>query len=401
MNNKLLKCLFNYDFYMTTFDKLHEDLFTVHDKTIYKLIKYSHEKYKHNLDVDIVRKIYDLKYPASTTANTRAFAIALDDVQQADAIPDNLAHDIIIDAYKKRVAQKLSEAAMDVWNGDVDNFSHIRKIFHESVENAQEIPTNYEEVEFDLQTFLDNSSTKGLYPFRLGTLAQRVPGMGPGNFGIVFARPNNGKSAFLLYEAVGHILAGRKVAYFGNEEPAHRLYLRLLCSFMEQDIKWIGGNKDTTIRDFSAVKDNLRMMDCVGMDIADVESWAQRNKPDVIMLDQIDKFNVSGAFQRTDERLGAVYVYAREIAKRNKCVVWGASQASAEAEGMRYLNYSMIAGSKTAKAAEADLIIGIGKNPSTQIEDNMRSLSICKNKINGDHSPVECYLEGDKVVFTA
>ena len=400
MNKKLLKCILNYAFYQTCYDKLHEDLFDHDEKLVYKVIKYGHEKYKTNLDEDMVRKLYDVLYAASTTANTRSIATILDDIKHTAIIPDDMAHDIIIDAYRKRSAEELADAALKVWNGEDKTFANIRKIFIEKIENVQEIPVAYEEVEFDLPTLLAQSSSEGLYPFRLTTLANRIPGMGPGNFGITFARPNLGKSAFLLYEAVGHILAGRKVAYFGNEEPANRLYLRLLCSLMQQDAEWIRNNQATTISEFSPLKNNLRMMDCVGMDITDVETWAHRNKPDVIIMDQLDKFNIRGSFQRTDEKLGEVYTYAREIAKRNKCVVWGACQASAEAEGMRILNYSMMAGSKTAKAAEADIIIGIGRNEMIQGSDgNLRTINICKNKINGEHTPVECSLDSNTVMF--
>ena len=67
------------------------------------------------------------------------------------------------------------------------------------------------------------------------------------------------------------------------------------------------------------------------------------------------------------------------------------SQLSAEAEGRSQLNQSMMEGSRTGKAAEADLMILIGKSPSVegQEEDSpLRHINIVKNKLNGWHGMV-------------
>ena len=50
--------------------------------------------------------------------------------------------------------------------------------------------------------------------------------------------------------------------------------------------------------------------------------------------------------------------------------------------------------SKTGKAAEADLIIGIGRNPNSDTENKIRrTLCVSKNKINGYHGEPVCTLE--------
>jgi len=72
------------------------------------------------------------------------------------------------------------------------------------------------------------------------------------------------------------------------------------------------------------------------------------------------------------------------------------SQLSADAEGKIILNQSMMEGSRTGKAAEADLMLLIAKNPAVQgqdEEDHQRHLNIVKNKINGWHGIVHCELD--------
>ena len=72
------------------------------------------------------------------------------------------------------------------------------------------------------------------------------------------------------------------------------------------------------------------------------------------------------------------------------------SQLSAEAEGRQRLNQSMMEGSRTGKAAEADLMILIGKTNAEiegEEEDSpLRHLNIVKNKLNGWHGMVNVNL---------
>lgn len=100
---------------------------------------------------------------------------------------------------------------------------------------------------------------------------------------------------------------------------------------------------------------------------------------------------------RQDESLKANAVHARQIAKEHECAVFYMSQLSAEAEGKVLLNQSMMEGSRTGKAAEADLMILIAKNPPVQEnneeEDNMRHLNVVKNKLSGWHGKVHCQLD--------
>ena len=211
-----------------------------------------------------------------------------------------------------------------------------------------------------------------------------MPGAGPGNFIIFFARPDIGKTTNCVYEAAGYASQGLKVVYFANEEPAHRVYLRLVCSYLEMSQSDISLDIPTAQAAFSKIKENVTMLDCVGMSIAEVDAYCAKHKPDVVFLDQLDKFTIGGSYSNNHEKLGDIYVYTREIAKRNNCLIWGITQCSAEGEGMAEITYSMIAGSKTGKAAEADLIMGLGHDPNLAGEYS-RTIKISKNKLPGGY----------------
>ena len=108
---------------------------------------------------------------------------------------------------------------------------------------------------------------------------------------------------------------------------------------------------------------------------------------------------VDGKFNRGDEKLKEIYLQAREIAKRNKCLVWGVSQASAEADNMREVEYRFLDNSKTGKAGEADLIIGIGKRNDDAGRNGLRHLCISKNKQNGFHGTIDVMIDIEKGVY--
>ena len=97
-----------------------------------------------------------------------------------------------------------------------------------------------------------------------------------------------------------------------------------------------------------------------------------------------------------DKALKANAIHARQIAKQQECAVFYMSQLSAEAEGKVVLNQAMMEGSRTGKAAEADLMVLIAKNPvvdGQEEEDTQRHLNVVKNKLSGWHGVVHCDLE--------
>ena len=80
------------------------------------------------------------------------------------------------------------------------------------------------------------------------------------------------------------------------------------------------------------------------------------------------------------------------------------SQLSAEAEGKINVDQSMLEGSKTGKAAEADLMLLLSKNPQMEgQEDNdpQRHIVVAKNKINGWHGKVHVELDVERGRYTA
>jgi hypothetical protein len=66
---------------------------------------------------------------------------------------------------------------------------------------------------------------------------------------------------------------------------------------------------------------------------------------------------------------------------------------------MRNVEYQYLDNSKTGKAGEADLIIGIGKRNDDQGRDGLRHLCISKNKQNGWHGTVDVRMDMHKAQY--
>jgi len=148
--------------------------------------------------------------------------------------------------------------------------------------------------------------------------------------------------------------------------------------------------KNIAQNSWAEIKNNVSMFDTVDWSMEDVDAHCEKHKPDIIVIDQLDKINVTGTYARTDEKLRQIYTSVREIAKRRDCAVIAISQASADAHNRNSISFDQMENSKTGKAAEADLIIGIGRNSNSDLENKIRTLCISKNKINGYHGEPVC-----------
>jgi Replicative DNA helicase len=110
-----------------------------------------------------------------------------------------------------------------------------------------------------------------------------VPGLYRGNLGIIFARPETGKTTFCAFTAAQYIKQGKKVVYWANEEPAKKIKLRIIQSCLQKD-------KEEMRRDIESdrqvwqtlIKPHLTIMDSVGTSIEELDEYCSVNKPDVV-----------------------------------------------------------------------------------------------------------------------
>ena len=256
----------------------------------------------------------------------------------------------------------------------------------------------------DLDELLEYDSLANCWEFNIPSLSRAVRGGRAGEFMIAFARPEVGKTAFYVSLAVapnGFCAQGADVHIITNEEPAKRTMIRAMSAYTGFSKEQLYMHREQAKQKFTEIQANIIMRDKVDASVEWLNKYCERHKPDIVIIDQLDKLDVMGTFARTDEKLRQIYLKFREVCKRHDVFGIGISQASADAENRTNVTYAMMENSKTGKAAEADLIIGIGKQDITDHNDTRRYLTISKNKLTGFHGNIVCNLETDTSRYTA
>ena len=404
LESRIIKFCLDRKFYEDNKKRISKKNFTNGLAEVYDVISDTYKKHDNvkKITIEEVKDVYfNIYKPASTTAHIQKMSAILDNISK-----DNTEYNPVIaeDTLKhfriQEHARQLIEEANGVWNGRKKSLQPVKKL----VEQFDDDDTTGEDelipVTKDITEMLEAVSVTSKWKFNIKTLGDRIDGVGEGNLMVIFARPETGKTAFWVslvagYEGFAH--QGAKVHCFINEEPAVRTQMRMVSAWTDMHKNEIMDNINEATEDWKKIRDNIICHDSVDWSLDALDKYCEDNKPDIVIVDQLDKINVGGTFARNDERLRAIYLGAREISKRRNLTLIGMSQANAEAEGSTILTFDMMENSRTGKAAEADLIIGIGKAHTDGDTPNfMRNLNIIKNKINGWHGVVNTVLVPSK-----
>ena len=393
MEKQLINLLLKKEFYSKNKSKIGKTVFTNGVGSFYDTIKKAHEKYPDNdLDINEVSALHTEVYnPALTRASKINFVNLIDDIKNEKLPNKDVANDILDSMYKKSVAHRIALEATNIYNGGDASFLTIKNYVDEIENEVDDIEGSVTDDIAELIKELDEDTQ---YTFGdIPDLRRLVKGVGKGNLVIVFARPETGKTAFwvsLVATRNGFASQGAKVHALVNEEPAIRTQMRLISCWTGMTKEEISKDVPLATEKWNEIKSNVKIIDTVNWDLDQIDAYCDVHKPDIVIVDQLDKIGVRGNFARTDEKLRAIYTGAREVAKRHDCCIIAISQASAEAQGRAELTFDMMENSRTGKAAEADLIIGIGQQNVVDSEAVLRTLCVSKNKITGWHGRIDC-----------
>jgi len=390
MEKELIKLLLNKNFYDKNKSKLSKEFFTNGTGALYETIQSAHQDSDQDLSIGEVSTLHlEVYNPALSKAARDNFDVLINEIKDIELPNEKIAQNIIRSLFKRGIAQHVAQIATDIYNGSDIDFSEIKKHLDVTFEDVNE----YEYVTGNIENLIGQLKDNTKWKFNLEPLRDKVNGVGDGNLVIIFARPEAGKTAFwvnLVSGVDGFASQGAKVCALINEEPAVRTQMRLINAHTGMTFDEIRVNTKEANKKWAEVRQNIKILDTVDWSLDSVDEFVQKEKPDILVVDQLDKVNVKGSFARTDEKLRAIYTGAREIAKRNNCCVIAVSQASADGHGKFDLTFDMMEGSKTGKAAEADVIIGVGHRDKLDTDERIRSLAISKNKITGWHGQLVC-----------
>lgn len=355
------------------------------------------DKYHRDLTVSELEGLFFANNPTLTTAQRTEYKQMFHTIEREPEMGSDVAQEVLSKMFQQYVGEEVANIGFDFVNGTKTSLEPIRRLMEKY--NDDFTPTlNVDWDCIDIDSLLEANDLESQWKFNIPTVAAKVDGCNGGHLIEVGARPNTGKTTFhasLIAGPGGFAHQGAKCVILCNEEAAHRVAARYLTSATGMTLQQIRADRATAEKKYAAIKDNIFIKDSSGRDMAWVESVAKSMKPDILILDMGDKFATFAGYSREDQALGAAAVYARVIAKSYNCAVFYMSQLSAEAEGKATLNQSMMQGSKTGKAAEADLMLLIGKDAQTdgmEEESPQRYVNIVKNKLTGWHGMVVCMI---------
>lgn len=243
--------------------------------------------------------------------------------------------------------------------------------------------------DFDLESIAKRIASPGL-SWRLNELNKSTGPLRRGDFIIVGARPETGKTTFMASETsyFAELLTkagdGRPIVWINNEEQYSKVAFRIMQASLGLTSEVLMSDLKRYQAEFEALCGKRRFIipqNDAGFNTRHrVERLLKDTQPAAVVFDQLDKVH---GFSGSDDVaiLAGKYQWGRDMAHEYG-PVFAISQASASDSGSEWIYSDQLRGSKTDKPGEADVILTIGavKDPNKMYE---RYIHFPKNKLFG------------------
>jgi len=398
MELTLIRSLMDRDFYDDHKGaKCPDRLFSKDVRKIKNAVDLAMKRYERTVTPAEIEALFMSNNAQLTTAQKQAYTSLFNQIKKEPLMGNDIAQEVLSKLFQQVVGEDVANLGFEMVNGTMSNLEPIRNILEQYGDDFTP-DLNIEWDNMDVETLLAKNDLEARWTFNIPTLTRKIEGVNEGHLIEVGARPNTGKTSFhasLVAGPNGFAQQGAKCIILCNEEGPHRVGARYLTAATGMTMHEVKANPSKARDIYLPISDNIKVKDSTGRDMSWVESMCKSYKPDIVILDMGDKFSKAGGYARPDEALKANAIHARQIAKQHGCAIFYMSQLSADAENKVVLNQAMMEGSRTGKAAEADLMILIAKNPPVEgqeEEDTQRHLNVVKNKLSGWHGIVHCEL---------
>ena len=361
-----------------------DKIFSKDARKIKQTLDYAMNTYDKSLSPSELEALFLANNNSMTTANKQMYSELFRKVARENPLSKEIADDVLSKLFQQVVGEEIANLGFNYVNGTESSLEPLRKLL-----------TNYQDdfmpnlkIEWDdisIETLLEANDIQSQWKWNIPTLKRRTEGISAGHLVVVGARPNTGKTSFhasAIAAPDGFAQQGAKCMILCNEESYERVGARYLSAATSMSMDEVKTNMAVAALRYDPISKNVFIKDSTGKDMAWVEAIIKAYEPDIVVLDMGDKF-ANKTTDKSDVYLKEAAIHARNIAKQYKCAIIWMSQLSAAAEGLVHPDQSMLEGSRTGKAAEADLMIA-------------------KNKLKGGwHGSIHCELDGDRSQYLA
>ena len=281
-----------------------------------------------------------------------------------------------------QIRRELAVLAIDDKTPNERLVEQVGKLLLQTDGTCLEVPTEYITTDLD-ELIQHEEDTPGL-TWRLNCLNQSVGPLGKGQFLVVLARVETGKTALWLSEAahmVGQIQDDEHIAVFFNEEDGKGVMWRFYSAVTGMTYEELSCFPIEAQELFHARGgQRLKFVDNASQHYTGITKILDTLNPRLIIIDNLDEVKGFERDERQDVGLGKLYRWARETAKTYAPVI-GVCQSSITMQ-KKWLTEFDMANSKVAKPAALDALIAIGRTDDAGYE-NVRYINIPKNKRRG------------------
>ena len=216
------------------------------------------------------------------------------------------------------------------------------------------------------------------------TLNERLGGgLLRGHHVVVFARPEMGKTMFIINACFGFLAQRFTVLYIGNEEPIEDIGLRMIGRLIDKPRSYVTEHADAAYEEACQQGyGNMYMQRMTPGTPREIEELVVKVKPDVLIVDQLRNIGMKedNFVRHLEKAANAV----RQIAGKHHCLAISITQAGDSATGKAVLEMGDVDSSNTGIPGACDVMIGIGAT-TTDEQAGRRVLSLPKNKPGGNH----------------
>lgn len=396
----IIKLFLNYNEWLKFKDKLNVKDLPKELHPVYSVLDSFHESNpdKTNLSVaDLANLLF-----AHKLKDKEYYENVIDTLEKLE-VSDKTTSILVNSFIENKLLKEISLAAYDVTEGRINKDGLLKLIDQLKEAPSVEAQEEFSFVSDDIEVLLNETYRQQGLRWRTGTLNKMLGSLRGGDFGFIFARPETGKTTFLASETTYMAQQLKEedgpIIWLNNEEKGSKVKIRCYQAALGATLAAINSNTTAARNAYLKATHGKHMLfDPKGaIHKTTVEKLCRRYKPSLLIFDQIDKI-VGFEADREDLKLGAMYQWARELAKEFDCPIIGVCQADGSGEGQKWLNMNNVSSAKTSKQAEADWILGIGKIHDPGYE-NLRYFNISKNKLAGDEDTDPNLRHGRKEVI--
>jgi replicative DNA helicase len=356
------------------------------------------ESYPLRTEVDVAEfKTFFFIVKGKKIKDPAKYELAFNNYEKALELEKPITKDILAKLIETDYATQVYDVCVKIGTGRGGDLLSVEEMLNNY---KKEIGATVEKSEVFVSPSLDYLSSvvaSGGLKWRLKELNVSLGPIRKGDFIIIAARPETGKTTFVASEAsymMSQLQPDEHVIWINNEEASNKVMMRVIQAAYQVTSSELLGDPKTYELGFLAQGGDrfLILDDDSNVKTANkISALFKEFKPGLIIFDQLDKVH-GFPNDREDLRIGKLYEWARDVAKEY-CPVIAVSQVDGTGEGEKWIQMNQLRGSKTDKVGEADAIVTIGKSNEPGM-DLQRYIHVPKNKLFGGPDTLEAHRHG-------